>query len=759
MADRWVQSLIVYIFLALIIALGCLWPLGPHAPTTPPAVSTIEEGQETYYRQLELGWRFEGERAWEDAKTAYAEAALASQSAIAVKARNGLHRVLAHQTGFWHQAQANLRKLTPLWIVITVVFGFWIWFNRPIAKQGYVILPFENYSDADTENGLHALLNYFLQEAHDIHLKAQNQLLGFATPEFPLFATLSDRQDALTNVISSLETVSVGGIDLPFGELLVAVRRWMHQRKYTIHGNVHKHEERIHFYIEIRDTNTNDLIQSWTITDEKQKLESLVQEMAYRLLFYLEKRVQIHADSALGASSWRSLLFFTQALELLQGHSHAGGQKALKEAREKLEKVAIWDPGYLPALYCLGITLTRVGEYAEARDYFKEIINAEDHLELEATYNMGLAYYYEFNPWAYDRAIECFQTVIEKIKSEDVCEEDMTSSLKLLQSLAFAGLANVAAQFIGEDQYPEDESQGSMKKAVENNAQEAHRLIKDAPLDPQIRLVNALIYNAQGIAAYYAGEPQEAQTQFKQAIQFQPDNYVAYGYLALVSLSQNDEHQARAWFECTTEWEPPSQYIEYYYYKFGQYYYQKEDWENAIEYYSLAPNRPFAVNYLGESYAKMQQYSEAIAQFRRAIQLNKKIRKFWLNLAYYLTKMGEPDLLSEAEEAAKRAISIRDDWQTRDILGWIYYSQNRLKKAEAELQNSIKENDQIVQPYYHLALVYQKVGNLPKAIEVIEEGFKTQDKNPKWRRRAADLRDQIKRQIASDDQSRVLQNN
>jgi hypothetical protein len=76
-----------------------------------------------------------------------------------------------------------------------------------------------------------------------------------------------------------------------------------------------------------------------------------------------------------------------------------------------------------------------------------------------------------------------------------------------------------------------------------------------------------------------------------------------------------------------------------------------------------------------------------------------------------------------------------DDWQMAE------QSFHRSIGIEARVRN-----------HYHLALTFQKMGNLPKALVAIEDGFATTDKSPDWRRKAAELREMIIPLIGEDEE-------
>jgi tetratricopeptide (TPR) repeat protein len=703
------------------------------------------DGQEKFARQLELGWRYEAERSWDQARAAYVEAALAEQVEIAIQGRNGLQRIFEFENGLLNRAQVFLRSLLPLWILILVALGLRRLYKSRITRPGYLIAPFEDFTEKNQAAGFNALLNFHLQEARSVLLRGQQQLLGFATPEFPLFTTtLGEAHDSLAEALASLETLQVGGFDLPFGKLLLILRQWAATREYVISGALHKPGDKIRLYAEIRESKTNLIAQHWELVGDEgaDALSGLACELAYRLLFYIGQTAPVMEQQGLEASNLHSQQYFIQGLQLLQQDAIPGKSAHLARAAELFQEVTVIDPGYISAQYALGLTYTKMGQVKVAARHFQEVIDNGGPLEMEATYNMGLCFYHEFKPWAYDKAKGCFQRVLDQAPSEE----------KMLRALALTGFANIMAQLVGEDQYMTQRGVDAALGDVEGYCQQARELVRGQQLDPQTRFVQALIRNALGIAHYYAGKIYPARKHLREAIQVYPENSVAYGYLALTYLEDNQTGLAHDWFDRTLEWNPAPQVVEYLNYKFGRYYHGQGDWNLAIEYYGEAPSFAFARNYLGEVFVEAEEYENAVEMFRSAIQLNSKEVRFWLNLAWTIPLLDDPELLPEALGAARRAVEFPgDDWERRDVLGWVYYCLGDWQKAEQAFHRSIGIEPR-VRNHYHLALTFQKLENLPRALTAIEDGFATADISPEWRRKAADLREEIIPLIGEDEE-------
>ena len=755
--------LIILILAALLLA---VLPLTPQPPGLPEDLR-IQEGQTEYLRQLELGLLFENQGEFEIARAAFEKASSAEQVEIAALARNGLRRIQAYQQNLLLRIQTRLREtgqsvvenLLPLLLVVVLAYGLWYLFSRPLTRPGYLILPFEDHTSGKLGAGFPSLLNFFIREATHAHVQKQSQLLGLATLEFPLVSTLGEAQDTLADAFASIDSVSLGGIDLPFGKFVTALRQRLSLRQYTLSGAIHLHDNSIRLYAELRESSTQNILLSWQLYSPQgepdRQVEALAKELAFRFLHQFVATQDSTRNILIESQSWRSLRFFTEGLLLLQSDPTPGLTEALSEARSLFSQAVEVDPGFTTAQYALGIALTRLGQFNQARAAFQEVIERGERFVTEATYNMGLAYYYEFRPWAYEKANECFNEVLAKLAAVGNPGE----SQKLLQALAYSVLANIAAQYIGEDseyrptvrdERQEGESKplgmAELMQSVQGRYQAAQEIVQALPDGPQTRLVQALLENALGIAYYYAEQPQKARNHLKAATRYYPENPVAYGYIALTLLEDRIGASAYEWLERALEWNPAPQYVEYLYYKFGRFYHKRGELSKACEHYLKAPSLHRAINHAGEVLIELDDPEDAVEMFRKATLAHSKVASYWMNLAssLVLAYPGDSDRLNEAVDAATRAAQLNPkDWQAQDMLGQVYMAQGALEKAQKAFQDSIALNRGVVQNRFHLALVHYQRGNRSKANQEIEGAFATPDRNPTWRQRAAALKQQL----------------
>ncbi len=767
------KRFIPLLFLLLAAVLLAVLPLNPPAIEM-PVITAEADNQAKYLRQLELGYLYENRGEFELARSAFEQAALAEQEEIAIAARNGVRRSLAYQQNILLELQARLRAigrslveiLLPLLLFLAMLYGLFSLIYRPLTRPGYIILPFEDYTPSKVGTGLPSLLHFFIREATHAHMQKQSQLLGLATLEFPLVSTLGETQDNLADAFASIDSIRLAGIDLPFGKLISALRQRLSLRQYTLSGALHHHGKGVRLYAEIRESYTQKVIHTWQLYSRKgetpQQTEALVKELAYRFLHQVISSSQDSTHSVvIESQNWRSLRYFTQGLLLLQSDPTPGMTENLEEARSLFSQAVEVDPGFTTAQYALGIAWTRLGQFSQARSAFQEVIERGERFMIEATYNMGLAYYYEFRPWAYEKAGECFRDVLSKLETKGVLGISQTSgeAQRLLEALSYAGLANIAAQYIGEDLEnrpatknvdPQAEtrpvSNHELMQGVQENYRAVQKILNQMDNGLQPRIVQALLENALGIANYYAGQAQTARNHLKTATRYYPENPVAYGYIALTLLEDKISGPAHEWLERALEWNPAPQYVEYLYYKFGRYYQRLGDLRRASECYFKAPNLHRAINHAGEVLVELEEPEDAVEMFRKATQANSKVATYWMNLAssLVLAYSDNTDRLNEAVVAASRATQLNpSDWQAQDILGQAYLGQGVLDRAHRAFQDSITLNDKLVQNRFHLAIVLFKRGSLVRAIQEIDGAFATPDLSPIWRQRAAALKQQL----------------
>ena len=124
--------------------------------------------------------------------------------------------------------------------------------------------------------------------------------------------------------------------------------------------------------------------------------------------------------------------------------------------------------------------------------------------------------------------------------------------------------------------------------------------------------------------------------------------------------------------------------------------------------------------------AQEGRYEDALAEFKRTIELNKRHSRAYSNFAWYCAEADVKDehALKQATEYARRAMQLERgtsrEWRMQDVLGYVYLTRGLLYDAEREFRSSIKKNTEQMQNRYHLALLYYMRGQLNEAQQEVQ---------------------------------------
>lgn len=116
------------------------------------------------------------------------------------------------------------------------------------------------------------------------------------------------------------------------------------------------------------------------------------------------------------------------------------------------------------------------------------------------------------------------------------------------------------------------------------------------------------------------------------------------------------------------------------------------------------------------------QKEEAVAEMKKAIELNPENANALNYLGYTYAEMQQN--LEEAERLVRRALAIeKDNGYFIDSLGWIYFKMGRYKEAARELQRAVEivPNDAVI--LEHLAQVQHKLKQKAKATETAKRAL------------------------------------
>ena len=137
----------------------------------------------------------------------------------------------------------------------------------------------------------------------------------------------------------------------------------------------------------------------------------------------------------------------------------------------------------------------------------------------------------------------------------------------------------------------------------------------------------------------------------------------------------------------------------------------------------LDPHMMRAYNNLGLCFDSLGQFDEAIQNFTRAIELNRRQEQpsAWppLNLAVSLISLNR---LDEAVARLHEALSYNPKFpQAHYQLGLVLEKQRKFEEAIAPLQRAIELDPLYPEPHYTLGRIYQRLGKREEAQEQIEE--------------------------------------
>jgi len=127
------------------------------------------------------------------------------------------------------------------------------------------------------------------------------------------------------------------------------------------------------------------------------------------------------------------------------------------------------------------------------------------------------------------------------------------------------------------------------------------------------------------------------------------------------------------------------------------------------------PRDAEAHNDLGNAYFKMGNYESAVAEFKKAMSLNKLFLVAQFNLAMVYRAQQRNDLAARELKALLKKYPGDDAALFR--LGEIYLEERKYEEAAAAFRDAVKYNPIDADSRYYLALAYEKTGKKPAAIK------------------------------------------
>ena len=137
--------------------------------------------------------------------------------------------------------------------------------------------------------------------------------------------------------------------------------------------------------------------------------------------------------------------------------------------------------------------------------------------------------------------------------------------------------------------------------------------------------------------------------------------------------------------------------------------------KRLVKYVTKFPNRYYAHRLLAKIYESEGKDEEAIDEYVRAVELNKKDYDSYYEISFLLNKIGKID---ESEEMLKNLLSKKPDYFKASILlGNILYDKEQFKKAVNVYLDALKYNPEIYELYYGLGMSYTRLNDFQTALE------------------------------------------
>lgn len=147
----------------------------------------------------------------------------------------------------------------------------------------------------------------------------------------------------------------------------------------------------------------------------------------------------------------------------------------------------------------------------------------------------------------------------------------------------------------------------------------------------------------------------------------------------------------------------------------GNAYLSSQQYENAEQHLkeasTLPARKPLKANIWGslaDTYAGLKNWDSAFEYYQKATALDTQNPVIYNNYGYYLSQQGKN--LPKAENMALRALEFSpNNTSFLDTVGWIYYKQGQLKKAQKYIQQAINSGDPSAETLEHMGDVLLKI--------------------------------------------------
>ncbi len=214
-----------------------------------------------------------------------------------------------------------------------------------------------------------------------------------------------------------------------------------------------------------------------------------------------------------------------------------------------------------------------------------------------------------------------------------------------------------------------------------------------------------------------------SQMLFEHAVEVTHENYVAYNYLGLVLIEQNNFNESLNLFHRAIQANPcyalARSNLGFAYSSLGRYEEAVEAYKDAIR---INPNYATARYNLGVIYDKVGCYQEAVDSYRQTTRIKPAYADAYYNLGVIYGKLGH---YQEAIEAYRQAVKIKpDDASAYNNLGDVCSKLDRYEDAIGAFKYAIKIKPDLAEAYCNLGFTYGKLGRHKEAIDAFKQAIK-----------------------------------
>lgn len=581
-------------------------------------------------------------------------------------------------------------------ICLLLVFLFVV--VKPFVKKPeLIILPLHDFSELQIGEVIPKLANDRLRELKWKFDNLSNTALILSeTLDVPIMGITSDEDTfQVSDILETALIFSGGPSNIPITRIFNSLRLWFEQPKYIARGSLRLSGENLFLHLILINNKKNAVEKSWHIhlaCDENKNIVQLVVDMLiYPLMHHFNLKKTTH--------QWESYKSLCDGIETLSSYKEEGNKiSCLDKSKEFILQAIELDPLHELAIYNLGLLLLRLGEYELAREKFQVVANTTSDYNLKqfALYSYSVSLFELSQDWSYKRSSDSLKELIDSSHNKDVV------------LMARATLVLIYARLAERDKE-------SQKKYIELANREIATVKSSRTKTAH---VVAVIFAGEGYININLSNLHEAIRSFHQSVEANPENVSSWIGLGDAYIKNGQSENALNSFKKAASLSPSSGYPNY---RLGNIYRELGNVEGAIEAYKSAPQFALAHLSLGKIYLALQRHDEALDEFRKTVEINKRISDAWINIAWTICEMGQDAeyLAKEAEASARRALQLEQNksqlWHRHIVLARTLFSAKKFDNAYIEAKQAFTLEPEQPQVLYFLALIEHQIGYIQDA--------------------------------------------